>query len=39
MATLFDWMSGHWLMIVIVAVFGIAILALETVVWILSHSD
>jgi len=40
MGTLFDWTSGHWgALVVIAAVIGIALLALGTVVWILSHSD
>jgi hypothetical protein len=40
MSTFFDWTSAHWLaLVVIAAAIGIAVLALQTVVWILTHSD
>jgi len=40
MRTLLDWTSGHWgAVVVIAAAIVIALLALQAVVWILSHSD
>ena len=40
MHAFFAWTSGHWIvLLVIAAAIGIAVLALRTVVWILSHSD
>jgi len=40
MHAFFGWTSGHWgALLVIAAAIGIAVLALQTVVWILSHSD
>ena len=40
MSSFFDWASGHWgALLVIAAAIAIAVLALQAVVWILSHSD
>ncbi|HEY5324119.1 MAG TPA: hypothetical protein VIK58_14935 [Caldimonas sp.] len=40
MHAFFGWTSGHWgALLVIAAAIGIAVLALQAVVWILSHSD
>jgi hypothetical protein len=40
MRTLFDWTSGHWAALALIAAaIAIAVLALQAVVWILSHSD
>jgi len=40
MQTLLEWITGHWwILATVVVALGIAWLILQTVVWILSHSD
>jgi hypothetical protein len=40
MRDLLEWTAGHWAVPAVIAlVLGLVVLAFQTVVWILSHSD